>query len=99
MKPEEKLPCRRCGVPHEQRIARGGGLTWQAADGHPYDRYRPENEPAPKGRHLADISTLDGFTGIFFGALARCDRCSAVVDNKKVDMARHQAWHDGGDAA
>lgn len=100
MKADEKLPCRRCGEPHVQRIAAGGGVTWQAADGHPYDRYQPENEPAPKGRHLTGVAVDEGFTGIFFGTFARCDTCSALVENKRADMANHRAWHDlGGGAA
>lgn len=86
-----KLPCRRCGVPHEQRIAQGGGLTFRAVDGHAYEPTEETVEPT---------ENPCGFTNVFFGALAECDICGACVENRRAAMDRHAAWHapEGGAA-
>lgn len=97
---EDRLPCRKCGQPHEQRIAYGGGRTWQAQDGHAYDMFDPASEAPPRGRHLTSRIVPRGFVGVFFGTYARCERCQELVLNDGKATATHSEWHDedGGGA-
>ena len=104
----DALPCRKCGKPHQQRIAHGGGRTWaDPNDGHAYDRYNPETAPAPVGQQSKwgngdGIVRLNrpGWRSSFFGALLTCDRCGTVRDPAHRDLVvgHESECHKGGAA-
>ena len=73
-------PCETCGQPHQWTRHRG----YTHADGHPY---KPQADTTTA---LERVTREPTFAPLFFGLLAECPRCAAVVDNQRAAIHTHR---------